>query len=324
VAQHQAIAESGGGRPMTTLVTGARLKGAVEAGSFIKGGDATSVEAVKYDFHMGARVLKAFYGQPKDISGIPEERRTVDPGEVVFVLTEERLDLPRDMLAVLTPKRRLAHGGIIMLGGLAVDPRYKGVLVIGLYNFSSTPYPLIPGSKLIGAVFYELQKDELQEFDVASPSEIKDFPPELILLIQNYKPLVLKGVQDDLDNTKAELAALKKDLGDDKGWREDFKKDLAEHNKQLGLLIEGLKDEKEVRSREDEKINNKLEKMSNWFLGIRASGVIAALVAAAILGWGVPKILDALTHKPTPQGVSLPAAASKPPPPQDTAAGKQP
>jgi len=305
---------------MTTLVTGAMLKAAVENGTFIKGGKVASVEAVKYDFHMGDRVLKAFYGQPKDIDSIPEERRTVDPGEVVFVLSAERLDLPRSMMAVLTPKRTLAHGGIIMLGGLAVDPKYKGVLVIGLYNFSSTAYPLIPGSKLIGSVFYTLQDKELEEYEVADPAEIVDFPPQLIYLIQNYKPIALKGIQEDIDNTKAELSSLKKELLDDKGWREDFKKDLGEHNKQLGELIAGLKEERDARKDEDKRISDRLDQKSTLFLGVRwgTIGVISvlgigftALITALVTVFVTHAVQDRSTIPPPP--VPRPAASSSAP-----------
>src|SRR5258706_13246780 len=102
---------------MPQLVTGERLKQAVEKATFIVCGDVSAVEAVKYDFHMGASVLKALYGQPKDIEKIPEEDRWVDPGEAVFLLTREKLSLPANMVAILTPKRKLAHSGIMMLGG---------------------------------------------------------------------------------------------------------------------------------------------------------------------------------------------------------------
>ena len=66
---------------------------------------------------------------------IPEVDRFVEPGEVVFVLTEERLDLPRNMIAVLSQKRKLFNQGIQVLGGFCIDPLYRGKLLVGLYNF---------------------------------------------------------------------------------------------------------------------------------------------------------------------------------------------
>jgi dCTP deaminase len=287
------------------LITGAKLRKAVEEGTFIEGGDVKSVETVKYDFHMGSRVLKAFYGQPKDIETIPEQNRWVDPGEAVFILTREKLNLPDNMIAVLTPKRKLAHSGIMILGGLAVDPNYKGVLLVGLYNFSSTPYPIRAGSKLVGAVFYELDKKELVGIVPEDPEEILDFPDELIRLIQNYKPVEMKGLQEALSETQRQLDALKSDITSDKQWREDFKSSLQKHDQQLSTLIQVLEKEQAVRSADDEKIKAKLESMSNMFFGARMAWMAftAILIAAvsAIAGWGVPKLMEKPHSPPTVQ-----------------------
>jgi dUTPase len=280
---------------MPTMVTGDRLQEAVEVGSFIEDGDVASVEAVKYDFHMGSRVLKALYGQPKDIETIPEEERWVDPGEAVFLLTREKLKLPANMTATLTPKRKLAHAGIMMLGGLAVDPCYRGHLLLGLYNFSSTRYPLRPGAKLIGAMFYELETSEACD-DRSVPEEVVDFPDDLVRLISNYKPVELKGLQDALSETQRQLVGLKADLTNDKQWRDDFRESLQKHDQQLGSLIQLLEKEQGIRSQEDEKIKSKLESMSNMFFGLRlvwaALIAIAVLFIGAFLGYVIPKAMD--------------------------------
>lgn len=311
MAQNVALASHHRGGSMPKLITGAKLRAAVENGTFIVGGDVEEVEAVKYDFHMGSRVLKALYGQPKDLDTIPEENRWVDPGEAVFLLTREKLDLPANMFAVLTPKRKLAHAGIMMLGGLAVDPSYKGVLLLGLYNFSSTRYPIRPGSKLIGAVFYELDKGEICDYPSADPEEIVDFPDDLVRLIQNYKPVELKGLQESLAETQRQLDNLRTDLTSDKEWREDFRRDLEDHNRQLGLLIEGLKEEKEARKEDDNDIKNRLESMSNLFFGGKiliglAAVAITAVVTAAITIW-VTRAME-----PEAAASSAPPAAAAP------------
>lgn len=278
---------------MTKLVTGTRLLQAVQDGTFIKNGIAASVEAVKYDLHLGDRVLKAAYRQPKDINSIPEEERIVDPGEAVFVLTRERLELPRNMIAVLAPKRRLAHDGIIVLGGLAVDPMYKGHLLVGLYNFSSTPYPLMAGHKLIGASFYELDDSELTDHPVADPTEITDFPSDLVRLIKNYKPIGLNSLEEELRETRRQLDELKNDLTSDKEWRSEFKSGLEEHNRQLGVLIQGLEKEQSARSAGDDKITQRLDSMSNVFFTLKMGWAVAIFLAtsliAGLLGHFIPK-----------------------------------
>lgn len=78
------------GQPaMSTLVTGEALKTAVKDQTFVKDGEASAVETVKYDLRLGSTVLKAAYGLPMEIERIPEEKRWIDPGEVVFVVTKD-------------------------------------------------------------------------------------------------------------------------------------------------------------------------------------------------------------------------------------------
>ncbi|HEX5279484.1 MAG TPA: hypothetical protein VFW28_05365 [Micropepsaceae bacterium] len=268
---------------MPTLISGSKLKQAVEQSTFIKNGAPSSAEAVKYDFHMGSRVLKAEFGQPVEIDSIPQEKRWVLPGEVAFVLTRERLELPRNVIAALSPKRKLAHSGIIVLGGLSIDPEYCGVLLVGLYNFSSTPFPLRPGKKLIAAVFYELAESELVDFPVASPTEITDFPDELVTLIRNYRPIELAGIQEELKDARREITALRNEFMTDKTWKDEFKNGLDQHNRQLGTLIDGLKEERDARKQEDKDIRDKLDKMSTFFLGGRwVIGAVLFIVGVAI------------------------------------------
>jgi dCTP deaminase len=289
----QAVASTGGGKCMPNLISGNRLKKAVSDGSIIMDGDPASVENVKYDFHMGSRVLKAAIGRPIDLSEMPQGKAFVEPGEAVFVLTKEKLNLPNNIMASLTPKRKLAHGGILILGGLTVDPLYRGYLLIGLYNFSSTPFALLPGKKIIGALFYELDSESV-ETDSPTPQEMLDFPDELIALIRNYQPVELNGLGNQISDLGRELASLRNEISGDKVWRDEFRSSLDEHNNQLGKLIEGLKDEKEVRTKDDEKINTKLESMSKMFFGYNLMRVglwsLFLIVFGSVAGYLVPKI----------------------------------
>lgn len=133
---------------MPQLITESELRIAVKDNTFIKNGKIENAEGVKYDFCLGSELLKAAFGRPIDMRKLTETDKTtlnIEPGEVVFVLTNEQLDLPKNIHAVLSPKRKLSHDGIMVLGGFCIDPLYKGKLLIGLYNLSSSSFPLIPG-----------------------------------------------------------------------------------------------------------------------------------------------------------------------------------
>ena len=87
------------GRRMANMITGEELRKAVALETFIKGGDPDSVEGVKYDFHLGTRILMTG-GSPINtalLSELEKSKLQIGPGEVVFALSEEQLDLPTDM-----------------------------------------------------------------------------------------------------------------------------------------------------------------------------------------------------------------------------------
>ena len=282
------------GHKMPTLLTGARLRSAVEENTFIEDEIVGGVEGVKYDFHMGTRILKSSYGQTVDIEKLPEKEcsgMSVEPGEVVFVLTHERLNLPKNIVAVLSPKRKLAHSGIMIMGGLTVDPLYKGVLWIGLYNFSSTAFPLIPGKKLIAAMFYELAKSELDEFPIPESVGVDEFPDELVGLIKNYRPFQIQSLSVEISDTQKRLDALIVEVRDDRNWKKDFQEALEKQSREIDKLLNGLREEKEVRKEEDLAIRNKLDSVQGFFAGVKLLWIIIALVVGAILSWTVPKLL---------------------------------
>jgi hypothetical protein len=190
------------------------------------------------------------------------------------------------MIATLSPKRKLSHQGIIVLGGLCVDPKYKRPLFIGLYNFSSTPFPLLPGKKLIAAMFYELSGPELADFpipDVIS-EDSEDFPDDLVTLIRNYKPVELKGLTEALSSLQSQFTSLQDEVRDDRTWKRDFRDALDQQTKQIDKLLEGLQEEKQARKEEDTAIRSKLEGMSNIFTSAKLIWTIVWTVVVLLLG----------------------------------------
>ena len=245
---------------MARAITGEQLVTAVEEQSFIKGGDPRCAEGIKYDFRMGSRVLKAKYGRSIDINKIPEAEKAemvVEPGEVVFVLTEETLELPVDIMAHLMPKRKLSHEGILVLGGFCVDPLYSGKLLVGLYNFSSSRFMLEPGRKLIAAVFYELEDTEKGVFEKPE-SSVADFPGELVRLISSYQPIDLKGLRDDINSLESQISNLRTEITTDKEWKKDFQAKLELQANNIDKLLKGLDEEKENRLAADKAFTEQL------------------------------------------------------------------
>ncbi len=193
------------GGTMSKIITASELKNAIQAQSYLKNGSEECAEGIKYDFRLGSRFLKAYFGRPidfKDISSAEEiKKAVVEPGEVVFVLSRERISLPRNVYIQLNPKRSLSQDGIELLGGLTVDPGYEGHLVFGLRNVAGKPYILRPDTKLVGAHFFKLSEDEIVD-DAVKPLSIDDFPQRLQELIEKYEPVNPQNLAEELRNLK--------------------------------------------------------------------------------------------------------------------------
>lgn len=268
------------------MITGDALLAAVQGQTFIRDGEVGGVEGIKYDFHLSSLILKAKFTRPVDATELSESDRrslTVEPGEVVFVLTSEQLDLPMDVMAQLSPKRKLSHEGILTLGGFSIDPGYQGRLLLGLYNFSSTPFILRPGKKLVAATFFHLDETEIGAFP--SPKDpILDFPDELVATMQKYQPMAAQAMADAVQRLQAELTILRDDIRSHSEWYKRFEVSLERHDKQIGELIGGLTVEKESLEKGEDKISTALRKIDSklsWVKG--AAAVIFALVSLIVI-----------------------------------------
>jgi deoxycytidine triphosphate deaminase len=277
---------------MAKIVAQEVLREAVRQSSFIRDGHVDCVEGIKYDFRLGSRILKARFGRPVDAEKLSESEKRdlyVEPGEMVFALTEERLVLPPNMIAFLSPKRKLSHAGVLVIGGLCIDPGYEGRLLIGLYNFSSTRYPLRPGKKVIAATFHELEPSERPEA-LPHPASIEDFPDELVEVMQKYEPSSIPSLAEAMQKIKDELATLRTEILSHEEWYKRLKECLDRHDQQIGDLIRGLAAEKEAREKGQDVVAQAVMKIGqtlSWLKGAAwvATGLIALVAVPVVVAW---------------------------------------
>lgn len=278
--------------------------------NIIQNGKVENAEGIKYDFTLGTRLLKSSYKVPMDINKMQETEKTnlfVEPGEVVFVLSHERLEVPKDIYIELVPKRKLSHDGIMVLGGLSVDPYYTGKLLIGIYNFSSSPFPIQPGKKIIGAHFFQLREDEVQ--DLKKPeAAIDDFPDELIRLMERYTPVSTLSLSEKITSIDYKLEEFKKEFRDREDWFDRFQKRIEEQEKNIEKLLSGLAEEAKNRRDSDKEIEKEMKsfntELKQHYKSATRSAVIIGVVGAlalSILIWFVQTFIINRTEKQTQQ-----------------------
>lgn len=248
---------------MSTVLTERELKDAVRAGHLVIDGKESSVEGLKYDFALGSRMLFGGKG-PINATNLTEQERSslvVKPGELVYVMSEEQLDLPMDMKADLSLKRKISHLGIQVLGGSSVDPGYRGRLVFALYNLSTRPFPLQPGRKLIAAQFYKLTAEETPPSTSRIPEPLYEFPDDLVQLMAVYEPATTEGLRQSVHDLTRMVEDLKRQIEAKEDWYNRFQealdkvtKNVADLTSNVDKLQSSLRDEVEARKQTSEAV----------------------------------------------------------------------
>lgn len=201
---------------MAETITGNKIKQLVKGNKIIENGSINNCGSLKYDFTLSDEILKSDFNTPVKLMELSaEERREalIQPGEVVYVLTKEKVNLPPNMYMSLSANRGMSEYGVLTLGGFAVDPGYSGRLMFGLFNYSSTPFTLIPDSKLIGGVFYKLNENEtIDTSSLEKPKSIDKFPARLVNIISKYSPTGMITLEESIKTIAKQMDALKKEL----------------------------------------------------------------------------------------------------------------
>lgn len=240
---------------MSRVITAEQLREIIQQGEIIQNGSCDCAEGIKYDFRMGSRFLKAYFGRPIDFEDIKSaeemKKAVVEPGEVVFIMSQERVKLPNNVYIQLNPKRSLSQDGVELLGGLTVDPGYEGYLVFGLRNVAGKPYHLREGAKIVGALFFELADDELINDDI-KPSTIDDFPQRLQELIEKYEPVNPQSLAEELRDLKRSFEERHIQVAEDVRQLRDQIDDFSK-----ALMRQAVRGETDTKQ-----LNNKLSDMS--------------------------------------------------------------
>jgi deoxycytidine triphosphate deaminase len=80
----------------------------------------------------------------------------LQPRTYYLLKTVEGVNMPEDLLAVMTPRSTLFRSGVYIFGG-QVPPGYRGGLSMGIYNFRDTEFDLEMGSRVVHIMFFQVQ-----------------------------------------------------------------------------------------------------------------------------------------------------------------------
>lgn len=114
----------------------------------------------------------------------------IPPGQFAFLLTEEVVNIPPNVIAFISIKAKIKFRGLINVSGFHVDPGFRGNLIFAVYNAGPSPINLEQGMDMFLIWFANLDQtsavirhdDERQES--ITPDLIGNISRE-ILSLQN-------------------------------------------------------------------------------------------------------------------------------------------
>ncbi len=95
----------------------------------------------------------------KLIAGYEEGKNVkieLKPRTYYAMKTIESVNMPDDLLAIMTPRSTLFRSGVYIFGG-QTPPGYKGGLTMGIYNFRDEKFDLEMGSRVVHIMFFRVE-----------------------------------------------------------------------------------------------------------------------------------------------------------------------
>jgi len=149
------------------ILNGPELRKRIKAGWLVlnalltASGDA-DVQAASYDLRAGIALWKDKTSHDLTLlsydTSVPQQPVvTLHPGQMVFVITYEELNLPPDVCGTVYSRNRLQKQNILALNAGHVDPGYRGPIIIRLINLGQTEWPLTLGDAVFTVVFHTVE-----------------------------------------------------------------------------------------------------------------------------------------------------------------------
>ncbi len=145
--------------------------------------DAAQIDCAAYRLRVGPEAYISPTGEAKDaaiktrVPLDPGEAFTVPPGQFAFLLTEERVTVPKAALAFISIRATVKFRGLVNVSGFHVDPGYSGRLVFSVFNAGPAPVHLARGDECFLIWYADLDRNT--ELAKTGPG-FDDIPTKLI------------------------------------------------------------------------------------------------------------------------------------------------
>lgn len=205
---------------------GRKILDQLNAGSIVSPFNASQIDCNAYTLRMGAeayvtpdygailrrnrkQVLKEPSKIPTPLGDIPIKggRVVIPSGQFAFLLTEERVDLPADVMGFISLKSRVKFRGLINVSGFHVDPGFSGHLIYSVFNAGPNPIHLQRGDPLFLLWFADLSGPAQAKYRKKMPVPQIEIPSDLISDVAKEVQSVQR-ISDRLDFVERRLGTI--------------------------------------------------------------------------------------------------------------------
>lgn len=124
--------------------------------------DPARVKNGSYELSLGSQVFQTG-AKPRSVKTLSKgEKIYIEPGQFALLLTEERINVPKNKIAFISIKAGIKFNGLINVSGFHVDPGFDGKLLFSVYNAGPSTIVLSQGTPYFPIWFSEL--NESQEY----------------------------------------------------------------------------------------------------------------------------------------------------------------
>lgn len=162
----------------------------------------SKIDCAAYTLHIGGEV----YVSPSEAESKPHETTvrkiqeadafTIPAGQFAFLLTEEKVSIPKDVLAFISMKSSVKFRGLVNISGFHVDPGYSGKLVFSVFNAGPQTIHLKRGEDCFLIWFADLDLESKKHFK--SSSGFDSIPTKIMNGIPN-RVVSLEGLNSRLE-----------------------------------------------------------------------------------------------------------------------------
>src|SRR5690606_791554 len=97
------------------------------------------------------------------------ESFTIPPGQFAFLLTEEVVSIPDNLMGWISLRSGIKFKGLVNISGFHVDPGFKGNLIYSVFNAGPSPIPISRGDPLFKLWIAELDGAVVEKYIFRSP-----------------------------------------------------------------------------------------------------------------------------------------------------------